>query len=61
MQTALCCFLPGSVYVKAVDVEGQKRHNVRQHGKGKGQAQAGGESNVPQDHFNEGRHQPDVA
>lgn len=53
--------LPGPVDIEAVDVEGQQGHDVWKHWEGKGQPQAGGEPHIPQDHFNEGRHQVNVA
>lgn len=52
---------PGSIHVEAVDVEGEQSHHVRQQGKSKGEAQAGGQASIPQNGLNEGGHQVDVA
>ncbi len=53
--------LPGSIDIEAVDVEGEKGDHVRKQREGKGQAEAGRQASIPQNPFDEGRHQVDVA
>lgn len=52
---------PGSVDIEAVDVEREQGHHVREQRKGKGQAEAGWQTPVPENPLNEWRHQVDVA
>lgn len=52
---------PGPVDIETVDVEGQKRDDVREDAESHSQAQTSRQTDVPEDHLNEGGHQVNVA